>query len=56
MEQMQEFMVELQPIIIKLCTEGNYSVVLDQSVGRVVFYADPLVDITDAVIEELNKQ
>ena len=56
MEQMQEFMVELQPIIIKLCTEGNYSVVLDQSMGRVVFYADPIVDITDAVIEELNKQ
>ena len=56
MEQMQEFMVELQPIIIKLCTEGDYSVVLDQSMGRVVFYADPLVDITDAVIEELNKQ
>ncbi len=55
MQQMQDFVGELQPIILKLSAEGNFTVVLDRTRSN-VFYADPTIDITDAVIEELKKQ
>ena len=52
---MQDFIGELQPIILKLSAEGNFKVVLDRTRSN-VFYADPATDITDAVIKELQKQ
>ena len=55
MQQMQEFVAELQPIILKLSAELNFTVVLDRTRSN-VFYADPATDITDAVVEELKKQ
>ena len=55
MQQMQDFIGELQPIILKLSAEGNFTVVLDRTRSN-VFYADPATDITDAVVAELNKQ
>ena len=55
MQQMQDFVGELQPIILKLSAEGNFTVVLDRTRSN-VFYADPATDITDAVIKELQKQ
>ena len=55
MQQMQDFVGELQPIILKLSAEGNFTLVLDRTRSK-VFYADPTIDITDAVIEELKKQ
>ena len=55
LQQMQDFVGELQPIILKLSAEGNFTVVLDRTRSN-VFYADPTIDITDAVIEELKKQ
>jgi len=55
MQQMQEFVSELQPIILKLSAELNFTVVLDRTRSN-VFYADPATDITDVVVEELKKQ
>ena len=55
MQQMQDFIGELQPIILKLSAEGNFTVVLDRTRSN-VFYADPTTDITDAVVAELKKQ
>ena len=55
MQQMQDFVGELQPIILKLSAEGNFTVVLDRTRSN-VFYADPATDITDAVIKEWQKQ
>ena len=55
LQQMQDFVGELQPIILKLSAEGNFTVVLDRTRSN-VFYADPSTDITDAVIKELQKQ
>ena len=55
MQQMQDFIGELQPVILKLSAEGNFTVVLDRARSN-VFYAAPATDITDAVVEELKKQ
>ena len=55
MQQRRDFMVELQPIILKVSAEGNFTVVLNLPRNN-VFYADQAADITDAVIKEWQKQ
>ena len=55
MQQMQEFITELQPIILKLSAERNFTVVFDRMRSG-IFYVDQTVDITDAVVEELRRQ
>lgn len=55
MQQMQEFITELQPIILKLSTERNFTVVFDRMRSGIFYFAQT-VDITDAVVEELRRQ
>ena len=55
MQQMQDFIGEVEPIILKLSTERNFTVVFDRMRSG-IFYFDQTVDITDAVVEELRRQ
>ncbi|MEA1912672.1 MAG: OmpH family outer membrane protein [candidate division WOR-3 bacterium] len=54
-ELMQPLLREIDTLLTKIGKEEEYSVILDASSGAVV-YADDLLDITDRVIESLNRK
>ncbi len=45
---------KLKTVIEKVSVENNYSIVLDASAGSVL-YAKPNLDITDAILDEMEK-
>ena len=45
---------KLKTVIEKVSVENNYSIVLDASAGSVL-YAKPSLDITDAILDEMQK-
>jgi outer membrane protein len=53
-ELLQPIMAKLKTVIEKVAVENNYSLILDAS-GGAILYAKPSLDITDMVIDELNK-
>jgi len=53
-ELLQPIMAKLKTVIEKVAVENNYSLVLDASAGAIL-YAKPSLDITDMIIDELNK-
>lgn len=53
-ELLQPILEKLKGIIEDIAVKNNYSLILDSSAGTVL-YAKPTMDITDQVIEELDK-
>jgi outer membrane protein len=53
-ELLQPIMAKLKTVIEKVAVENNYSLILDAS-GGAILYAKPSLDITDMIIDELNK-
>ncbi|MCB5271731.1 MAG: OmpH family outer membrane protein, partial [Candidatus Cloacimonetes bacterium] len=45
---------KIHDIITKIAVDENYTMILDVSMG-VVLYATPSIDITDQILQELNK-
>jgi outer membrane protein len=45
---------KIHDIITKIAADENYTMILDVSMG-VVLYATPSIDITEQVLQELNK-
>ncbi|MCB2210842.1 OmpH family outer membrane protein [bacterium] len=45
---------KIQTVIDKIASEDGYDIILD-AIGTAIAYADPTLDITDLVLEELKK-
>jgi len=54
-ELMQPLLQEIDTIVSEIAEEEEYSYILDASTG-VVLYADDIYDITDRIIETLNRK
>lgn len=53
-ELLEPILIKLKNVIEKIALDEDYTVVLDVSIGGIL-YAKPSLDITDQVIEELAK-
>jgi len=54
-ELMQPLLAEIDTVVSEIAEEDEYSYILDASTG-VVIYADDIYDITNRIIETLNKK
>jgi Skp family chaperone for outer membrane proteins len=54
-ELMQPLLAEIDTIVSEIAEEEEYTFILDASTG-VVIYADDMYDVTDRIIETLNKK
>ena len=53
-ELMEPILNKLKTVIEKIAVEGNYSIIFDAAPGGLL-YAKPSLDITELVLEELEK-
>ncbi len=53
-ELLEPILTKLKTIIDKVAVEENYTVILDAASGGIL-YAKPSLDITDSIIDEMNK-
>lgn len=53
-ELLEPILLKLQTVIEKIAVENNYTVIFDAAAGSLL-YAKPSLDITDLVIDEMQK-
>jgi Skp family chaperone for outer membrane proteins len=55
-KQLQDFRREIGPVIMKLQATYGFTIVLDPTMSGGIVFVDPATDITDAVVQELQRQ